>query len=134
MWRPGIRSPRLAQTGDSPVPPTRAPWGSTVAYRPICGRRPEASRQRTMVTNFGYPLMTEQSGPCELVRYAAAAEDEGFDFESAAITASRGLTSMVHSPCGLSRVGWGRPGDRAGRANDLRSLPEDALSPRRDGA
>ncbi|MCU1431369.1 MAG: F420-dependent oxidoreductase, family [Actinotalea sp.] len=30
---------------------------------------------------FGYTLMTEQSGPRELVRYAAAAERLGFDFE-----------------------------------------------------
>ncbi|NUR08169.1 MAG: TIGR03557 family F420-dependent LLM class oxidoreductase [Nocardioidaceae bacterium] len=30
---------------------------------------------------FGYTLMTEQSGPRELVRYAAAAEQAGFDFE-----------------------------------------------------
>ena len=30
---------------------------------------------------FGYTLMTEQSGPRELVRYAQAAEDAGFDFE-----------------------------------------------------
>ncbi len=30
---------------------------------------------------YGYTLMTEQSGPRELVRYAAAAEQAGFDFE-----------------------------------------------------
>ena len=30
---------------------------------------------------YGYTLMTEQSGPRELVRYAAAAERAGFDFE-----------------------------------------------------
>jgi G6PDH family F420-dependent oxidoreductase len=33
------------------------------------------------VTSFGYTLMTEQSGPREIVRYAAAAERAGFDFE-----------------------------------------------------
>jgi alkanesulfonate monooxygenase SsuD/methylene tetrahydromethanopterin reductase-like flavin-dependent oxidoreductase (luciferase family) len=33
------------------------------------------------MTRFGYTLMTEQSGPRELVRYASAAEDVGFDFE-----------------------------------------------------
>jgi G6PDH family F420-dependent oxidoreductase len=33
------------------------------------------------MTTFGYTLMTEQSGPRELVRYAAAAEQAGFDFE-----------------------------------------------------
>jgi G6PDH family F420-dependent oxidoreductase len=30
---------------------------------------------------YGYTLMTEQSGPRELVRYAAGAENAGFDFE-----------------------------------------------------
>ncbi len=33
------------------------------------------------MTRYGYTLMTEQSGPRELVRYAAAAEQAGFDFE-----------------------------------------------------
>lgn len=33
------------------------------------------------MTRYGYTLMTEQSGPRELVRYAGAAESAGFDFE-----------------------------------------------------
>ena len=33
------------------------------------------------MTSYGYTLMTEQSGPREIVRYAAAAEQAGFDFE-----------------------------------------------------
>jgi G6PDH family F420-dependent oxidoreductase len=33
------------------------------------------------MTRFGYTLMTEQSGPKELVRYAVSAEHVGFDFE-----------------------------------------------------
>jgi G6PDH family F420-dependent oxidoreductase len=33
------------------------------------------------MTSYGYTLMTEQSGPRQLVRYAAAAEQAGFDFE-----------------------------------------------------
>lgn len=33
------------------------------------------------MTRYGYTLMTEQSGPRELVRYAGAAESVGFDFE-----------------------------------------------------
>jgi G6PDH family F420-dependent oxidoreductase len=33
------------------------------------------------MTRYGYTLMTEQSGPRELVRYAAGAEEAGFDFE-----------------------------------------------------
>jgi G6PDH family F420-dependent oxidoreductase len=33
------------------------------------------------MTRFGYTLMTEQSGPREIVEYAGAAERAGFDFE-----------------------------------------------------
>ena len=33
------------------------------------------------MVKYGYTLMTEQSGPREIVRYAAAAERAGFDFE-----------------------------------------------------
>ena len=33
------------------------------------------------MTRFGYTLMTEQSGPRDLVSYAVAAEEVGFDFE-----------------------------------------------------
>jgi G6PDH family F420-dependent oxidoreductase len=33
------------------------------------------------MTRFGYTLMTEQSGPREIVEYAGAAEKAGFDFE-----------------------------------------------------
>lgn len=35
------------------------------------------------MTNYGYTLMDEQSGPRELVRYATAAEEAGYDFEVA---------------------------------------------------
>ncbi len=33
------------------------------------------------MTRFGYTLMTEQTGPKDLVRHAAAAERVGFDLE-----------------------------------------------------
>ena len=33
------------------------------------------------MTRYGYTLMTEQSGPQQLVRHAAAGEQAGFDFE-----------------------------------------------------
>ena len=33
------------------------------------------------MTRFGYTLMTEQSGPLDLVEYAVAAERVGFEFE-----------------------------------------------------
>jgi hypothetical protein len=34
------------------------------------------------VTRFGYTLMTEQSGPKELIRYAVGAEQAAFDSAS----------------------------------------------------
>ena len=50
------------------------------------------------MTRFGYTLMTEQSGPKELVRYAAAAEQVGFDFEVASDHYFPWLDEMGHSP------------------------------------
>jgi hypothetical protein len=42
------------------------------------------------MTRFGYTLMTEQSGPRDLVRYAVAAENQGFDFEVCSTITPRG--------------------------------------------
>lgn len=50
------------------------------------------------MTRFGYTLMGEQSGPRELVRYAQAAEDVGFDFEVSSDHYSPWLVSQGHSP------------------------------------
>jgi G6PDH family F420-dependent oxidoreductase len=50
------------------------------------------------MTRFGYTLMTEQSGPRELVRYAAAAEHAGFDFEVCSDHFFPWLDSMGHAP------------------------------------
>jgi len=50
------------------------------------------------MTNFGYTLMTEQSGPKELVRYAISAEERGFDFEVCSDHFSPWLTSQGHAP------------------------------------
>jgi G6PDH family F420-dependent oxidoreductase len=47
---------------------------------------------------FGYTLMTEQSGPRELVRHAVAAEQAGFDFEVSSDHFFPWLDSMGHSP------------------------------------
>ncbi len=49
------------------------------------------------MVNIGYTLMTEQSGPKELVRYAAAAEQVGFDFEVSSDHYSPWLTSQGHA-------------------------------------
>ncbi len=57
------------------------------------------------MTNFGYTLMTEQSGPRELVRYAAAAEGAGFDFEVSSDHYFPWLDSMGHAPYAWSVLG-----------------------------
>jgi G6PDH family F420-dependent oxidoreductase len=57
------------------------------------------------MTGFGYTLMTEQSGPRELVRYAAAAERAGFDFEVSSDHYFPWLESMGHAPYAWSVLG-----------------------------
>lgn len=57
------------------------------------------------VTRFGYTLMTEQSGPRELVRDAAAAERAGFDFEVSSDHYSPGLESQGHAPYAWATLG-----------------------------
>jgi G6PDH family F420-dependent oxidoreductase len=47
---------------------------------------------------FGYTLMTEQSGPKDLVRYAVSAQERGFDFEVCSDHFSPWLTSQGHAP------------------------------------
>ena len=65
--------------------------------KPLGSVRSPACTVRVM-TRFGYTLMTEQSGPRELVRYAVAAEDAGFDFEVSSDHFTPWLTSQGHSP------------------------------------
>ncbi|KAA1248916.1 LLM class F420-dependent oxidoreductase [Mycobacterium simiae] len=50
------------------------------------------------MTSFGYTLMTEQSGPKELVRHAVCAEQQGFDFLVCSDHFSPWLTSQGHAP------------------------------------
>ncbi|MBS41858.1 MAG: LLM class F420-dependent oxidoreductase [Nocardioides sp.] len=57
------------------------------------------------MTNFGYTLMTEQSGPKDLVRYARAAEDAGFDFEVSSDHYSPWLASQGHAPYAWTVLG-----------------------------
>jgi G6PDH family F420-dependent oxidoreductase len=57
------------------------------------------------VTKFGYTLMTEQSGPRELVRYAVAAEDAGFDFEVSSDHYFPWLKEMGHAPYAWAMLG-----------------------------
>ncbi len=57
------------------------------------------------MTRFGYTLMTEQSGPRELVRYAQAAEDRGFDLLVCSDHYSPWLESQGHSPYAWTLLG-----------------------------
>jgi len=57
------------------------------------------------MTRFGYMLMTEQSGPKELVGYAAAAEDVGFDFTVCSDHFSPWLAEQGHSPYAWAVLG-----------------------------
>jgi len=50
------------------------------------------------MANIGYTLMTEQSGPADLVRYATAAEELGFDFLVSSDHYSPWLAEQGHSP------------------------------------
>jgi G6PDH family F420-dependent oxidoreductase len=57
------------------------------------------------MTNFGYTLMTEQSGPRELVSYAVGAEEAGFDFEVSSDHYSPWLTEQGHAPYAWAVLG-----------------------------
>lgn len=57
------------------------------------------------MTRFGYTLMTEQSGPRDLVRYAVAAEQAGFDFEVSSDHYSPWLTEQGHAPYAWTVLG-----------------------------
>jgi G6PDH family F420-dependent oxidoreductase len=57
------------------------------------------------MTRYGYTLMTEQSGPRELVRYAAAAEQAGFDFEVSSDHYFPWLDEQGHAPYAWSLLG-----------------------------
>lgn len=57
------------------------------------------------MTRFGYTLMTEQSGPKDLVRYAISAEQAGFDFEVSSDHFSPWLVSQGHAPNAWTLLG-----------------------------
>ena len=57
------------------------------------------------MTRFGYTLMTEQSGPRELVRYATHAEEVGFDFEVSSDHYFPWLDSQGHAPYAWTVLG-----------------------------
>jgi len=57
------------------------------------------------MTRIGYTLMTEQSGPRDLVRYAEQAEAAGFDFEVCSDHYFPWLDSQGHAPYAWSVLG-----------------------------
>ncbi len=57
------------------------------------------------MTQFGYTLMTEQSGPKDLVRYAAAAEDAGFDLLVSSDHYFPWLSAQGHAPYAWTVLG-----------------------------
>lgn len=59
----------------------------------------------TSTTRFGYTLMTEQSGPRELLGYAVDAERAGFDLEVCSDHYSPWLTSQGHAPYAWTLLG-----------------------------
>jgi G6PDH family F420-dependent oxidoreductase len=57
------------------------------------------------MTRFGFTLMTEQSGPRELVRQARRAEEVGFDFEVSSDHYFPWLAAQGHAPYAWSVLG-----------------------------
>lgn len=57
------------------------------------------------MTQFGYTLMTEQSGPRDLVRQAVGAEQAGFDFEVSSDHYFPWLSAQGHAPYAWSVLG-----------------------------
>ncbi len=57
------------------------------------------------MTTFGYTLMTEQSGPRELVRYAQSAEQAGFSFAVCSDHYSPWLEAQGHAPYAWTVLG-----------------------------
>src|SRR5689334_9702377 len=68
-------------------------------------RRVAGQVKRADMTRFGYTLMTEQSGPRELVGYAVDAERVGFDFEVMSDHYSPWLTEQGHAPYAWATLG-----------------------------
>lgn len=83
---------------DSGSDETAAPDGRI--DRPTCqpGFAVADAGHRTLMVALGYTLMTEQSGPRELIRDAVAAERAGFDFAVCSDHYFPWLDEMGHSP------------------------------------
>jgi G6PDH family F420-dependent oxidoreductase len=57
------------------------------------------------MTSYGYKLMSEEHGPCELVRNARRAEQAGFDFAAISDHFDPWLYSQGHSPLAWTVLG-----------------------------
>ena len=69
------------------------------------------------MTSYGYKLMSEEHGPCELVRNACRAEKAGFDFAAISDHYDPWLYSQGHSPLAWTVLGAIAAGtDRLGLA------------------
>src|SRR5262249_48079709 len=90
----------------------RVPGGHGQAPRLTGRRRPVGRRHASPddgygagMTGYGYTLMTEQSGPRELVGHAAGGERAGFDFEVISDHYFPWLDAMGHSSYAWSVLG-----------------------------
>src|SRR3989442_10272748 len=82
------------------------------------------------MTLIGYTMMCEQAGPKQLVRDVALAEQAGFDFAVISDHYFPWLDSQGHSTVRVERARRGRAGDRPHSLDDVRDVPDPALSPR----
>ena len=57
------------------------------------------------MTRFGYTLMTEQSGPKQIVQYGIKAEEVGFDFAVSSDHYSPWLTEQGHAGYAWTMLG-----------------------------
>jgi alkanesulfonate monooxygenase SsuD/methylene tetrahydromethanopterin reductase-like flavin-dependent oxidoreductase (luciferase family) len=80
------------------------------------------------MAKVGYTLMTEEAGPKDLVRWAARAEEAGFGLLVSSDHYFRWLDKQDTRPT-PGDAGRGGVGNRAGRADGLPHLTDDAYHP-----
>jgi len=83
------------------------------------------------MTLIGYTMMCEQTGPKQLVRDVALAEEAGFDFAVISDHYFPWLEAQGPLPVRMKRARRGRAGDPPHSPDDVRHLPAPPLSPRR---
>jgi len=93
--RPSVKNMGLVMKAATAISRRRRPAGRGCRRpsRRVCRRTPfrwVMPGYPSRMTRFGYTLMTEQSGPKDLVRYAVSAERAGFDSKCQATTSHPG--------------------------------------------